>query len=130
MPTLKMGMFIIVHESLTNMDSFLDNHLMILKSGQVNMLVQMRLIRRKIHLILLYGKQLSPAKLVGIHHGEKVVQDGISNVQCCLLSTWARQLIFMQGDKTLNSLTMKMRLPKVKQKQAKNLFVTGCIMVS
>ena len=57
------------------------NHLMILKSGQVNMLVQMRLIRRKIHLILLYGKQLSPAKLVGIHHGEKVVQDGISNVQ-------------------------------------------------
>ena len=81
MPTLKMGMFIIAHESLTTMDSFLDNHLMILKSGQVNMLVQMRLIRRKIHLILLYGKQLSPAKLVGIHHGEKVVQDGISNVQ-------------------------------------------------
>lgn len=81
MPILKMGMFIIGHESLTTMDSFLDNHLMTLKWGQVNMLVRMRLIRRKIRLILLYGKQLSPAKLVGIHHGEKVVQDGISNVQ-------------------------------------------------
>ncbi len=81
MLTLKMGMFIIGHESLTTMASFLGNHLMTLKLGQVNMLVRMRLIRRKIRLILLYGKQLSPAKLVGIHHGEKGAQDGISNVQ-------------------------------------------------
>ena len=60
---LKMGMFIIGHESLTTMASFLGNHLMTLKLGQVNMLVRMRLIRRKIRLILLLWKAAKPGEI-------------------------------------------------------------------
>ncbi len=54
------------------------------------------------------------------------------HIECSVMSTkyLGKTIDIHAGDKTLNSLTMKMRLPKVKQKRAKNLFVTGCIMAS